>query len=171
MGLFQKDTPIDEKRISLIETVVSRLALKVHKRAHALITPFPISGAMFGDSVKGSILRYMFPCEGTIVKGAIRLGAKPKVGVKLVVDLLTQTGWSTRDFTIESQILVVEPNVSVVAGDCLDISIDPAESEIVTEIWVSFLWIPTTKDVEVKSFLISEIQNALLEESQELTGQ
>ena len=31
----------------------------------------------------------------------------------------------------------------------------------VTELWLGFLWIPTMKDVEAKSFLFEELENDL----------
>ena len=38
------------------------------------------------------------------------------------------------------------------------------EEEKIEEVWVSLLWTPTVKDIEVKSFLFDEIERDLLEE-------
>ena len=49
-------------------------------------------------------------------------------------------------------------------GDCLDISIRPVdESDKLNEVWVSFLWVPTIKDADIKHFLIEGLDK--LEES------
>ena len=69
--LFIKNTPIDEKRIDFIEQIVSRLTRRAKTTATAIVTPYPISNAVFGDDVRGAILRYMFPCEGVITKNCI----------------------------------------------------------------------------------------------------
>ncbi len=58
--------------------------------------------------------------------------------------------------------MVVSPNTPVKGGDCLDISIEPG-SELVTEVWVSFLWVPSVKDIEAKSYLIEELEKLLTE--------
>jgi len=163
--LFKQNTPINETRISLIERIVERLARRARKKATGFITPYPISNAAFGSNVKGSVLRYMFPCEGIIVKGMVRLGSKLRGGVKLTVYLFDDSGGTSRSFIIEKKTFLVEPNIDVNSGDCLDISIEAiSPEEFITEAWISFLWIPTVKDVAVKSYLLSENENDLLEE-------
>lgn len=160
---------MDNKRMENLEKVTERLMRRAHKRTTALITPYPISNAVFGDKVEGPILRYMFPCDGVVTKGFVRLGQKPKKDVAVEVKMFNEAGSTSRGFTIDKKSLSIEPNLKVKSGDCLELSLIPGE-EVVTEIWIAFLWKPTMNDVEVKSFLIEELENDLLQE-QALTKQ
>ena len=153
-----------EERIKQLELITARLMRRAGKRTHVLITPYPISNAVFGEKVEGPILRYMFPCDGIVTKGFVRLGKKPKISVMLSIKMFNEIGSASKGFSLEKKFLSIQPNLPVVAGDCLEISLEPGE-EIVTEIWISFLWKPEVKDVEVKSFLIEELENDLQEKS------
>jgi hypothetical protein len=156
------------KRIERLETITERLMRRASKRSVGLITPYPISNAVFGEAIKGSVLRYMFPCSGTISKGYIRLGSKPKQYVMLDIKMFNEQKTATKGYAIEKRFLSIEPNLPVSAGDCLEISLDP-QDEVITEIWISFLWKPGMKDVEAKSFLIEELENDLLETKKMIT--
>ncbi len=153
---------MDEKRLKHLEIVTQRLMRRASKRTVALITPYPISNAVFGEKVEGPILRYMFPCDGKVTKGFIRLGEKPKKGVDLEVRLFNDATATMKGFTLTRKSLSIEPNIPVTAGDCLEISLISSE-DVVTEVWVSFLWKPEVKDVEVKSYLIEDLENDIQE--------
>jgi len=162
--LFPKRLAVDLERIDHIEKVVTRLARKSNNLSSVLITPYPISNAIFGEDVKGSILRYMFPCKGAIAKGLIKLGNKPKGGAEVKIKISNNSYSDSRGFIINSLQLMMKPELDVSPGDCLDISIEPVnDTEKLKEVWVSFLWIPTIKDVDIKHFLIEELDK--LEES------
>ena len=160
--IFESNTPIDQKRISRIESVVVRLIRKTLGRSSGLITPYPISNAMIGDNIRGSILRYMFPCEGVINKGLIKLGKRSQNGIVSIVKISNDLSVGSKQFIINNKQLLIEPEIEVHTGDCLDISIKPLmEDEKVTEVWISFLWTPNVKDITVKSFLLSELEESM----------
>lgn len=148
------------EKVDRLEMIVNRLLRRASKRSVALITPYPISSASFGDDIKGSILRYMFPCDGTITKGFVRLGEKPKEGVSIEVKMFNDEGSAVKGFTLDKRLLGIEPNLKVKAGDCLDISVISGESPV-KEIWVSFLWKPSISDIEAKSYLIADLEKAI----------
>jgi hypothetical protein len=156
-------------KIEELEMITKRLMRRAGKHSSAMITPYPISAAMFGDKVEGPILRYMFPCAGTVTKGMVKLGNKPKNPVTVKIKMFNDTNSVSKGFSIEKKSLTIEPDISVVAGDCLEVSL-VAEEETVTEIWMAFLWKPTTKDVEVKTFLIEDLENDLQEREKTLTA-
>jgi len=165
--LFIKNVPIDEKRIDFIEKMITRLSRRQRKKTVALITPYPISNAVIGDEVKGVVLRYMFPCEGVITKGVIDLGKKPKQEVAITFALMGDETGTSKVFVLTKKRLVIKPDIKASAFDRLTISISyksEKPEDAVTEFWTSFLWVPTVKDVEVKSYLIDELENDLLEE-------
>lgn len=148
------------KRVKKLEIVTARLLRRLGgSRVKAMITPYPVSNAVFGDDIKGPVLKYMFPCSGGISKGFIRLDKKFKEGVRVIVQKLNDLGGDTRDYIITRRSLLVEPKILVDPGDRLIVSIEPIGDEPVTEVWVSFLWRPTTKDIEIKSFLIEELES------------
>ncbi len=151
---------MENERIEKLETITKRLMRRAGKKTSVFITPYPISNAVFGEDIKGPILRYMFPCDGVVTKGFVRLGKKPKTSVMLGVKMFNEIGSSSKGFSLERKFLGIQPNLPVIAGDCLEISLEPSE-EPVTEVWISFLWKPTVKDVEAKSFLIEDLENDL----------
>ena len=154
---------MDNARIEKLELITTRLMRRASKRTVAMITPYPISNAVFGDDIKGPILQYMFPCDGTVTKGFIRLGRKPKNEVFIEVKLFNDITSTTKGFAVDKKSLLVEPGLKVKAGDCLKVSLISVD-EPVTEVWISLLWKPTIADIEVKSFLIEELESGLLEE-------
>ena len=162
--IFKKGSPIDQKRIEFIETVVTRLARRANTSKKFLITPYPISNAVFGEDVQGTILRYMFPCGGTITKGLIRLGKKPSSGIGVEVKISDDSHTELKGFVVTSKNLLVEPDMEVHSGDRLEVAIKPSGAEKVTEVWISFLWVPNVKDVAAKSFLMDEIEKDMIEE-------
>ena len=150
------------EKIDRLDMIVNRLMRRASKRSVALITPYPISSASFGDDIKGSILRYMFPCDGIITKGFVRLGTKPKEGVSIEVKMSNDAGSVVKGFTLDKRLLGIDPDLKVIAGDCLDISVISG-TDPVKEIWVSFLWKPTVSDVEAKSYLIADLEKVIEE--------
>jgi hypothetical protein len=150
-----------EKRIKSLEMITERLMRRSTKHTVGLITPYPISNAVFGDGIKGPVLRYMFPCSGVVSKGLVKLGSKPKVPVMLFIKVFNEQKSEAKGIAIDKRFFSIEPNLSVSAGDCLEVVLEPSD-EVVTEIWLSFLWKPEMKDVEAKSFLIEELENDLL---------
>jgi hypothetical protein len=151
---------MDNKRIEDLERVSERLMRRATKKHSAVIIPYPISNAVFGDDVQGVVLRYMFPCDGVISKGLFRLGAKPKKEVLGVAKIFNDETQESKGFTINKKSLKVDLDIKVKSGDCLEVSISSVE-DILTEVWIAFLWKPTMADVEVKSFLIEELENDL----------
>ena len=165
--LFISNIPIDEKRIAFIERIVTRLSRRARKTATAVTSPYPISNAVFGDKVEGVVLRYMFPCEGEITKGAIDLGKKPKQGITVNVSIMGEETGESKDFVLTRRRLSIEPNIKVSTFDRLTVTIsytsEKPENDL-TEFWASLLWVPTSKDAVSKSFLIKELENDMAEE-------
>lgn len=154
-----------EERVKKLEVITTRLMRRAQKHIVGLITPYPISNSVVGDDIKGTILRYMFPCGGIITKGMINFVTKPKIWISVNIKLFNESKSIIKGFTIDKKIMTVEPAIQVDAGDCLEVSIVPAEGEIVREVWISLLWVPAVKDVEAKSFLISELENDIPDKS------
>ena len=152
---------MDNDRVEKLEQVTDRLMRRASKRTTALITPYPISNAVFGDKVEGVLLCYMFPCDGVISKGMFKVGAKPKKEIYIEAKLFNDVEVHSKGFTFNKKTFVADNlAIEVKSGDCLKVSLSPTD-EVVTELWVSFLWIPTVKDVEVKSYLIEDLEDDL----------
>ena len=160
-----------EERVKKLEVVTERLMRRARKHVTGLITPYPISSATFGEKVEGPILRYMFPCDGTIIKAMMNLESKPKKWVSVNIKIFNNQKSFIKGFMVEKRLIAVQPNLPVEAGDCLEVSIVPSPEDIVKEVWISFLWTPAMKDVEAKSFLISELENDISEERELITDE
>jgi len=150
-----------EDRIKKLELTVNRLSRRSRKVASAMITPYPISNAVFGDNVSGPVLRYMFPCAGKITKGLVVIGKKLKDGMLVEIKLKDDIHEESKSYIMARKNILTNPNMNVDSGDQLTVSIKPVNpEEIINEVWVSFLWTPTVKEVDIKSFLIDELENA-----------
>lgn len=154
-----------EKRVENLEAVTQRLMRRARKHVVGLITPYPISNAVIGEKIEGPILRYMFPCDGTITKLMVSLDARPKKWVSINIKIFGPQQSLIKGNKIEKVLTTIEPNISVKAGDCLEVSLVPSTEDVVKEVWISFLWSPAMKDVEAKSFLISELENDIQDKS------
>lgn len=153
----------DNKRLTELEMISKRLMRRASRSKVAIITPFPISNTVFGENVSGTILCYMFPCDGTISKGCVGLGSKPKQPVEVTISVLGSSGGSSRTITMSLKDNSFDLGMSIKSCDRLTITLKHEESDVITEVWSSFLWTPATSDVEVKSYLIAEMENGLRE--------
>ena len=136
------------------------------KTAKAIVTPYPISNAVIGSdligkSLEGVILRYMFPCEGKITKGYIRLDKKPRDGVNIGVRIFNDESSESKGFTVEKKTLAINTDLDVKPGDCLEVTLTAIGESMVSEVWVSMLWVPISGDVQ--SFLIEELEKQIEE--------
>ena len=149
-------------RLDKIETIVNRLTRRQNKKMKAMITPYPISTCVSGEDVEGDILKYMFCAPGRIVKGLVYLSAKPKSGASISIRIDNDLGGSTKSYIITRKSLLVEPDIVISSGDRLTISFHNVdEVEKITELWLAFMWIPEIKDVDIKNFLIDELEEEI----------
>ena len=147
------------KRLEIISKRFERKTKNVSKKA--MITPIPVSSIVFGDEVKGDILKYMFSCQGKITKAAIDLGKKPKFYVSTTFSISNEANGNSKVVTIDRKRIVVDLDIEVKEFDKLTVFISyksEKPEDNLTEASVSFLWIPTIKDIEVRSFLISDLE-------------
>lgn len=170
--LFDKKEENQLKRIDRIETIIGRLMRRSNKTAKAMITPYPISSCFTGE-IGGPMLKYMFSARGIISKGQIHFNVKPKESVKVLITLENDLGSNERSYKISTKSMMVEPNMEVYSGDRLIISAELTDPEkecdkagqiLLNEVWCSFLWIPNVKEVDVKRFLIEDLENGISEE-------
>lgn len=136
-----------------------RATRKNKKVVKALVTPFPISGAIVGEDVSGDVLKYMFPCKGKVTKGVVMLDRKPTHPVEVDVKLFNTLESTSKGFTLDKRKILIAPNLEVGAGDCLSISLIKNPEYAVKELWISLLWTPSVRDVEAKSFLAEELED------------
>jgi len=150
---------MDNYRIERLELITKRLMRRAGKRTSAIISPYPISNAVFGEKVEGIILRYMFPCNGVISKGMVKVSPKPKSPVTINAKIFNDERSIAKGFSTDKKMLSIAPNIPVLAGDCLELSFVPESAQNTTDVWVSFLWKPSVDDAEVKQFLIADLED------------
>ncbi len=151
----------DNSSISDMRKMVDRLNRRANKVAKAFVTPYPISSCVSGDDVKGEVLKYMFTCQGKILKGGIFLDHKPKKGLSVEIAVVNELTGSSKSYVVDRKSLLFEPKVEVTAWDRLAVSITPLDpTDKFTEVWTGFLWVPNIKEVDVKNFLINELENS-----------
>ena len=155
-----------EKRIKQLEMVTQRLARRSKKTTSAILTPYPISNAVSGEVVKGVVLKYLFPCKGTISKCVIDIGKRPKQDITIVIGIINDEKGSSKTIVLNKIRIATDLKLNVDIYDKLSISISyEVEKEVdnITDFWVSLLWTPTVKDTVIKQFLIDEIEHDLEE--------
>ena len=163
--LFPKNTAINQERIERIEKVITRLTYRTKKSDKAIITPYPISNAIVGENLvggclEGVILRYLFPCEGKITKGYIKLDKRPKDGVNIDVRIFNGAKSESKGFTVSTKTVAIDTALDVSPGDCLEVTLTPlSEKSDVKEIWISMLWVPTTGDIQ--KFMVDNLEKQL----------
>ena len=153
--IFKKGGAIDQARIERIERVVSRLVYGSRDTTTAIITPFPISNAVVGEDVNGTVLRYIFPCKGKITRGHIKLDKKPRTGVAINVKVFNTLMSESKSAIVNKQVYTVKTDLNVFPGDCLEVSV--ASSDVIKEVWVSMLWVPDRSVVDIESVMIEEL--------------
>jgi hypothetical protein len=122
-----------------------------------VITPFPITSFM-ENTKDNNAIRYMFPMGGTITLGTAYFEDMPEIGVDIHIDIHRgDTVNSTVLFTNKKYFLI-EPDTEVLAGDRLSVSVVPRGEADLENIWLSFLWVPKTKDAEIKQFVELELE-------------
>jgi len=149
--------------IKRLEMIARRLERRATKKKSAFITPIPISNGVAGECVEGVILRYMFPCDGKITKAAILFDKKPKQSVVVEFDLMGLQSGVSSSVVVDKKKYSFEPDINVSAFDCLTVRLsydvdEKVPENNVKEVWTAFLWTPSIADVEVKSFLIKEME-------------
>ena len=155
---FKKGEGLSEKRIAFIERVVARLARRTKNKSNIIMTPYPISNCVTGESVSGPILKYMFCAIGEIEKLMIHLEGNIKDGAQLNVSVMHESMGEEKSFHVSKGRSVFPVNLLIGAGDRLSVSIKPlGADQAITEAWVSFLWTPSIKEAKVKQFLIDEL--------------
>ena len=149
-----------ESRVKKLEMVIKRLTRRTRKTTTAMITPYPISNAVFDDSINGSVLRYLFPCTGKISKALIIINSKLKEGAFVEITIKDDAHAESKSFIVTKKINLKHLDLEVDSGDMLSVNVKPVNGqESITEVWMSFLWIPSIKDVHMKNFLIDNLEN------------
>lgn len=157
--IFNKSGTLEE-RVGFIEVVLSRLAKRVHKTTTAIVPPHIVSACKTGDDVRGDILKTML-FEGTITKGLICFGKKPKNPVCVEIKLLNNTVGFSKSYYVNRMRESVSFDVSTVDGSILTISVHPTvedEKDKITEVWISLLWNPKLSNAKIKQYLIENLE-------------
>ena len=149
----------DDQKISILEHVVLRLTRRAKKVSQAMISPIPISASVIGENISGCIMKGIL-LKGRITKAAIGLGERPNDEVWIDI----RVGESGKTYKLSNQKEVVDLNLSVEDGDEFEVSVSSTNGAI-TEVLISFLWVPDSPNIDVQNFLISKLEedsNALI---------
>jgi hypothetical protein len=150
----------EEQDAKRLRKQVERLQRKQKSgKMTAIITPYPISNCVQGEDITGAILRYMFCATGKIVKGLVRITNSIKGGAVVKVSIENDIGEESKTYIMSRQSILVEPDLDVYSGDRMTVCIFPdLPGEKITEVWLSFLWVPNIKEATLKHFLIEELE-------------
>jgi len=156
MKMIKGDTL--EKQIKHIDRILKLQSRRLHKTVTGVITPFPISG--YCEYPKEDVvLRYMFPASGKITVGGMFVENMPKHGINIETIVYQKLTYISKTAFSKRQSIMIEPNANVEAGDRLLIKVASMnEEEVVSGIWIAFLWTPAVKDSEIRPFLIDALK-------------
>lgn len=156
-----------EKRLSYVETVLSRMMKRTRKTITSIITPHLISTCIDGDSVEGDILKVML-FRGTITKGLVCFDKRYKDGVRLEAKILNGAEGVTETLYINTMAHSKDLNIPTEDGSLLSLSVAPVNLEDkIKKVYVSLLWTPHISNSVTKKHLIDSLDavaNNLIEE-------
>lgn len=152
-----------EKQMRSVDVILSRFSRRLHKTATGIITPFPISNYVQTPS-EGTILKYMFPAAGKILSGVMHIEEMPKGGIDLYTVLWRGESSDSRSLFTKRNPTIVHPNIKVLTGDRLTVSIIAKGGAQPSGIWISLLWEPKVSGAVVMKFLIDELDKHQKEE-------
>jgi hypothetical protein len=157
-----------EEKLTSVDLILSRITKRVKKHACAMISPIPISN--YTEIVTGPLLKYMFPAAGIISDILIYVEVMPKAGINLIATLASGTGAVSKNSFTKKQLSIADSDFEVIAGDRITVEVEKVkDEEIVSGIWIAFLWTPSKASIEVKQFLLDEILKEV--ENAEETGE
>jgi hypothetical protein len=144
------------EKLDSIDLILSRLTKREKKHAYAMISPIPISS--YTEIIAGPLLKYMFPAAGVVSDILIYVEVMPKAGINLTATLASGTGAISKNSFTKKQLSIADSDFDVIAGDRITVEVEKVkDEEIVSGIWIAFLWTPSKASIEVKQFLLDEI--------------
>ena len=152
-----------EKQMKSVDVILSRFSRRLHKTTAGIVTPFPISNYV-QTPLDGVILKYMFPAAGKILSGVMYIEDMPKGGIDLDIVMRRGKSSDSRSLLVEKNLTVIHPDIEVLTGDRLTISVVAKDGAQPDGIWISLLWEPKVSDAVVRKFLIEELDKQQEEE-------
>lgn len=155
--IFIKNTPINEKRISRIETVISRMSGRLHKVTTSIIAPQVISHCVFGDDVSGDIAKFML-FRGTVKKCMMCFDRLYKDPIVVRAEIFNGDEAVTKTLNAYRRDNVLNVDVPTIDGTRVSVSIENTNPEVkIKEVWFSLLWIPHISITEVETRMIDNL--------------
>ena len=147
-----------EKQMEHVDRILKSYSRRLHKTVVGIITPFPISN--YSETpIDDIVLRYMFPANGKITVGGMFVENMPKVGINIQTIIYRGDAEISKTYFSKRQSIIMQPNVDVEIGDRMLIKVNTMkEEDIVSGIWIAFLWTPIIKDSVIKQFLIEALE-------------
>lgn len=159
--IFDKSDSAEQK-VSKIEAIVSRLAVRSRKTTTAIITPHLISSCVTGTDIRGDVLKVML-FKGSITKGMIAFNKRPKNPIAVEIKILNNDVGRTETYYISNIRKSVDLNVDTIDGSMLTVAVHPTindEKDRITEVWISLLWNPHVSRARIEQHLIENLENA-----------
>lgn len=145
-----------KQQMNHVDRILKGFSGRLHKTVVGLVTPFPISS--YSETSEKPIIRYMFPADGKITAGGMCIEGMPKAGVSINITVCSGLECESKVVETKRQHVAISPNLEVKFGSRLIIKVDPVnDGDVVSDIWIAFLWVPAVKDTEVKQFLIDDL--------------
>ena len=157
-----------ESQMRSVDKILDRFSRRLRKTASGIVTPFPISNYVHTPS-NGVVLNYMFPAAGKILFGAMHIEDMPKDGVDLYTVLWRDKISDSRSLFTRKGLTVIHPNIEVLMGDRLTVSVIAKGGAEPCGIWVTLLWEPKVSSAVIKKFLIAELDRQQEEEREALS--
>lgn len=145
-------------RLNLIERVIQRMSLRLHKTVTSIISPQPISICISGEDVKGDILKQLL-FKGKINKCIVLFNGKPREPVCISIKCLNDSIGVSKDLFIDRAKTIHDLDIDTIDGSMLNMSIYPTgEKYKITEVWIGLLWTPHISNSKINQHLIDDIE-------------
>lgn len=159
--IFKKGEPINEKRISLIEKVVTRLSIRAQKVTTTIIPSQLLSVHSKDDSetgVSGVVYKQLL-FKGTLDKGLVVFNKKPKAPICIEFKCLGDNSGVTKTLYIDKIKDRIDLDINTEDGTILNINVRPTDKEkIINELYLSMLWTPFITSTTINQCLIDNLE-------------
>jgi len=154
---FVKGSTSDEKFASINQTF-KHFSRRLHKTIVGVMPPSPIFNYVEEVPEDGILLRCILPGHGRIIRGCLCVEEYlDDKTVSFVAEVHGSSGMVSHVFDTRKKLLLVEPNLSVAAGDRLVLRTEVPPR--VRRVWSGFLFEFEIRDMAKEHYLIDQFES------------
>jgi len=165
-GTFKLRGKTAKDKLIHVEEVLRSLLRRNNARSVAMIPPMPFSLVVDRPDEVGTVMRYMFPADGTVVRASVFIEhmplddkKKPMREVPIFIKIFGSTRTMTHEILVKRFPTSVDLDYPVSTGTRMEVSF--ASNLDVSGIWIGMLYRISPSFNEVKRVLTTDLEREL----------